>query len=456
MNKKELEFILQAGEGQFIEFKEGFNKFISKEITAFANASGGRIFLGVSDKGEIKGINITNGLKSQIQDLVRNCDPSIGIVLNEFSNLLIIEIKEGRDKPYSCPSGFYLRIGANSQKMMRDEILKLAIKGGKIRFDEQICSEFDWKDFDGEKFESYLKLANISNNLDEKDILRNLKVLTSEGFTNAGVLFFAKEPYKYIGNSKIRCVHFMDDERVNILDKKEVDRGIIGNIEFAVSYLKERIPVEFVIEKLAREEYPDYPIDAYREAIVNAIVHRDYFEPAEVAVEKLKNSIIINNPGGLLFEKEKFGKFSFYRNRLIADLLSKTIYMEKSGTGIRRMRGFCRENGNKVEFDFDSFCFFTIINKKEKAGKGLTQVDAKLTQVDAKLTQELSDSEKEIIFFVIENKRISSNDCQKLLDISREMANRHFRRLIELNLLIKKGVGKSTYYIFQQNDETKK
>ena len=96
---------------------------------------------------------------------------------------------------------------------------------------------------------------------------------------------------------------------------------------------------------------------------VRSIVHRDYFESAEVAVEKLKNSIIINNPGGLLFEKEKFGRFSFYRNRLIADLLSKTIYMERAGTGIERIKNFCKNNGNKVEFDFDSSCFFTIISK---------------------------------------------------------------------------------------------
>ena len=184
--------------------------------------------------------------------------------------------------------------------------------------------------------------------------------------TNAGVLFFAKEPHKYIHTSRVRCVYFNDDVRVNILDKKEVDRGIVGNIEFAINYLKELVPVEFVIKGSKRIEYPDYSIDAYREAIVNAIIHRDYFESAEVAVEKLKNSIIINNPGGLLFGKEKFGRFSFYRNSLIADLLSKTIYMERVGTGIERIKNFCKNNGNKVKFDFDDFCFFTIIDKKDK------------------------------------------------------------------------------------------
>ncbi len=79
MNKKELKFILQEGEGQFIEFKENLDKKFAQEIVAFANASGGRIFLGIDDKNNIKGINITNKLKSEVQDIARNCDPSIVI-----------------------------------------------------------------------------------------------------------------------------------------------------------------------------------------------------------------------------------------------------------------------------------------------------------------------------------------------------------------------------------------
>ena len=144
---------LELGEGQFIEFKESLDKNLPKEMVAFANASGGLIYLGVTDRGAIKGIEATNKLKSQIQDMARNCDPPIAILITESNHILSIKIKEGINKPYSCSSGFFMRMGANSQKMNRDEILSLAIKTGKIRFDEQICTEFDWKDFDDEKFE---------------------------------------------------------------------------------------------------------------------------------------------------------------------------------------------------------------------------------------------------------------------------------------------------------------
>jgi ATP-dependent DNA helicase RecG len=192
MNKKELNQILQKGEGQFVEFKENFDKELAKEIVAFANASGGRIFLGINDDNQISGMSITNRLKSQIMDMAKNCDPKILLELEELENILIIDVPEGDNKPYQCAKGFYLRLGPNSQKLTRDEILKFSIKENIIRFDEQVCPGFDFKDFDDEKFEYYLKLANISKILDKKDILRNLRAVTKDGMTNAGILFFAK------------------------------------------------------------------------------------------------------------------------------------------------------------------------------------------------------------------------------------------------------------------------
>jgi len=105
----------------------------------------------------------------------------------------------------------------------------------------------------------------------------------------------------------------------------------------------------FEIKGIKRFEFPEYPEEAYREAIVNAVIHRDYFENGEVAVEKLKSRVIVNNPGGLIHSlpKKDFGKTSRPRNRLLADLLSKTTFMEKVGTGIKRIEDYCMKNNNE-------------------------------------------------------------------------------------------------------------
>ena len=110
MTKKELNIILKEGEGYKIEFKEKVSN-IEKELVAFANSSGGRILLGVTDDGKIKGINVTNRLKSMIQDIANNCRPPIKISFESVGNVLVVNVKEGEDKPYECASGFYKRIG---------------------------------------------------------------------------------------------------------------------------------------------------------------------------------------------------------------------------------------------------------------------------------------------------------------------------------------------------------
>ncbi len=134
MNKEELKFILQSGEGYFVEFKENIDKTLAKEIVAFSNSQGGKIFIGITDKEQIKGIKITNKIKSQIQDIARNCDPPINIKLFTYKNkILIIEVHEGDKKPYSCSQGFFVRNGPNSQKLSRDEILSYNV------YSESLC-----------------------------------------------------------------------------------------------------------------------------------------------------------------------------------------------------------------------------------------------------------------------------------------------------------------------------
>ena len=155
MREEELQMILEEGEGYRIEFKESLAN-IDKELVAFANSSGGRIFLGITDNKKIKSVKITNKLKSQIQDIANNCQPSVKIIFEEFKNILIINVREGEDKPYKCSSGFYTRVGPNSQKLSRDEIIEFFKEENKIRFDELINLRFKYDEhFDLRKLDMF-------------------------------------------------------------------------------------------------------------------------------------------------------------------------------------------------------------------------------------------------------------------------------------------------------------
>jgi ATP-dependent DNA helicase RecG len=170
-SEKEFDYILQNGESYLVEFKERLNNSLSREITAFANASGGKIYLGITDKGKHIGIDITNKLRSQIQDIATNCQPPAYIYLEEYENILIIVIPEGKDKPYQCSEGIFIRMGANAQKMNRNQIIDFLQSEGQLRFEEQLHKKYDIKkNYSPVKLKVYLNLAGITATLDDESI----------------------------------------------------------------------------------------------------------------------------------------------------------------------------------------------------------------------------------------------------------------------------------------------
>ncbi len=136
MHQKEFELILQKGEGYKVEFKESVTNSLPKEMVAFANAGGGEIFIGVKDNCDVKGIETNNTIKSRIQDMANNCEPAVPLKISTHKNILVLNIPEGQDKPYQCSNGFYLRIGPNTQKMSRNQIIEFLQYEGKLRYEE--------------------------------------------------------------------------------------------------------------------------------------------------------------------------------------------------------------------------------------------------------------------------------------------------------------------------------
>lgn len=352
--------MIDAGEGYRIEFKESLDKSFIEEVCAFANSSGGKIILGVSDKGIVKGINTDNSFRSRIQDSLRQLQPYLDVNIEIKENLIAVNVPEGNDKPYACSRGFFIRNGASSQKLTRNEIIEFFQKEGRIRFDELKNDKAVFEnDFDEKAFENFLNLAGITHSIDRTSLLRNLDCVTDDGkLTNAGVLFFAKDIDFLLNHAIVVCVLYKGTEKVDILDKKDFKGNIVENINNAILFVKRHTNVQYKIEKLQREEIPDIPDVALREAVVNAVCHRDYFDKSSnVLIEVFDDRVEISNPGGLPsgLKPSEFGRKSVARNPLIASLLNRINYIEKVGTGINRIKQSVADNENlSVEFSFNS------------------------------------------------------------------------------------------------------
>ncbi len=380
MTQHEFNTIIQSGEGYKIEFKRNVNTDLSKELVAFANASGGRIFIGIEDDGAVSGVTIDNALKSKVTMMAHECDPSVEAELEAFNNVLIVKVPEGKNKPYRCTNGFYIRNGASSIKLTTQEIIGFIQTESKIKFDElrNVTVKFP-QQLNRVAIGRYKELAGITTTLNDEELLTNLGLLYSEPspvINNTGVLFFVENPAQFIPQSAVTCVAYKGNTKVDILDKKTFEFDIITNIDNCITFLKRHLNVSFEIGEKQRKEILEVPEVALREAVVNAVAHRDYFEKgANVMTEIFDNRVEISNPGGLPkgLKVEDFGKRTLARNPLIAALLNRAKYIEKLGTGIQRMRYEMTAAGlPEPDFQFNNF-FVTTLNRLSIQAVGLVK-----------------------------------------------------------------------------------
>lgn len=454
MDKKELNIILKEGEGYKIEFKEGLSN-LEKEIVAFANASGGRVFLGITDDGKVKGIHVTNELKSRIQDIANNCKPKVKIMIDSFHNILIVNVREGDDKPYECSSGFYKRIGPNSQKMTRDEIRETFKSEGKIRFDELMEPKFKYpRDFDSSKLFKFLRLAGFSKSVKKETILVNLNVAEKqEGklyLNNAGVLFFAKEPQRFIPWSVFTVALFKDKNGVDVIDRKEITGGLFEIVDQVMDFVRLYAKVAYRFTgKPRRDEIYEYSFEAIREAVINSVMHKDYFEHGHNNILKFfPDRIQIEN---IWAKPQKFilGKTIFRRNQLIADLFSRIHFGERLGSGMQRMKDICKaENAPVPKIEFTDTHFYIVFRQSHEYLKMAQVVEPpKITQkIPRKYPEDLTATALNILKLLEQNNALTRSQLAGKLGVSPDTIKKNIEKLKHKGILQRVGPDKGGYW----------
>lgn len=242
---EELALVLEEGEGYTLEFKQNVNADLSKELVAFANASGGRIFIGVDDANQVVGCDFSNALFSRIETMAAACDPPVAIFIEKLPDrkIIVIHVPEGANRPHRCTKGFYLRNGASSQKMSTADITAFIQSEGKVRFDQQLRMDLDWETtLDQSRLDHFLSLAGITQKSDTQNLLLNLgagDMKNNQFYLNqTGMLFFAREPALRQPFVNVVCALFKGNTKAYILDRKELTGNILENVEEALLFLK--------------------------------------------------------------------------------------------------------------------------------------------------------------------------------------------------------------------------
>lgn len=338
-----IEEFLKEGEGYFVEFKEAPSN-LEKDFCAFANANGGTIYIGITDKGTVLPVTCSNRLKSQLQTTARNCDPPISITIRQVGKIIAVDVAESQNKPVRASDGFYLRTGATSQKLSRQEILSFAIQESRIVFDHQLYAKEKASDLlNTRSVELFRQKAQLEIELDNLQFLENIgclqKQLKETYLTYGGILLFATNPQKIFPQATITLL-LMENPQT-ILEQKILKGTLLQQVDGAFYFLKEHLSSRPKISTLERQDILEVPEFVLRELLVNAIVHRDYFETAaDIVIKILPSEIEFSNPGRItphLSLNAVWGK-SFRRNPLLAELFFRANYMERAGTGLLRVK----------------------------------------------------------------------------------------------------------------------
>ena len=334
-------------ESPTVEYKESVTPTFLKTVSAYANYGTGKIEFGVDDEGVVVGLADPVAECLRIENMINDSlDPAPRYTLepDEKHGTVILTVYEGQDKPYRSKGKAYRRNDSATVEVDRFEYGRLTLEGSNVTFDALTSARQDLSFHTLEhKCVEHLGISELTS-----DILRTLRLLGKDGYTNAAAILADKNDFPGID-----CVRFGDTEDV-ILDREaatnvsaieQADRAVAM---FARYYRYERI------EGMERVQTDRIPLEAFREAVANALVHRTWDVRANVQIALYDDRVVVTSPGslpaGLTTEQYLYGQISVLRNPIVAEAFLKLDYIEKFGTGIARIRRAYRDSINQPIF----------------------------------------------------------------------------------------------------------
>lgn len=448
MNEKQIKNLIGKGESETLEFKEKFDKEAIESGTAFANANGGLILIGVGNNGNIKGIKISKEtLKNWVNEISQATEPTVipDIKLADIKGkiIAIISIKESLIKPVAFKGISYLRIENSNKKLPPKEIAEFYLQTTGSSWDGHPANA-NALDIDEEKVKWFLRKARIERRLEIdqtislKESLKRLNLIEGGNITNAAILLFGKNTQKFFPQAETRCGRFKGTEPLEFIDMKVFSGNIINQRDDAVEFVKEHIKLHAKISGTERVEEWEYPIEAIREAITNAICHRDYEIASNVQIRIFDDRIEIWGcgplPRPLTIDDLKKKHDSVLRNVLIGKCFFLIKFVEQWGTGTNRIIKEC------LKYGLPEPLF-------EEISRNLV-VTIRKYKVTEEAVAELNDRQKKVVEFLKEHEKITITDYRNILaGVTKKTAYRDLKNIEEKGIIKHIGEKRGRYYV---------
>lgn len=441
-------------ESETVELKEIVVDEIKKEIIAFANSNGGRLYIGVRDDGEVVGIDDPDKVSLQISNMVRDAiKPDVTMFLHYETieeagkKIVVVDIQRGTDRPYYLakkgmrPEGVYVRQGYFSVPATDTAIRRMIKETDGDRFEvmrslnQELTFEAVKKEFELRKVEFGPQQMRTLKLIDQDNLYSNLALLLSD-----------------------QCVHtikvavFQGKDQMIFKDRREFSGSLMKQMNEVYDFIDFRNQTRATIEKLQRTDVRDYPEIAVRESLLNLLVHRDYSFSASAFIRIYEDRIEFVSVGGLMpgIELEDIMEgISVCRNQDLANVFYRLHLIEAYGTGMEKIMKAYEGMKEKPEIQTTKNAFKIIlpnINAKytlENSSVWTTKTD---TNSIMETEASLSEAEEKILEYVREHGVITKNDVISLLEVSASTASRTLRKMVKNSLLKQNGKARSTNY----------
>lgn len=429
-------------ESETVELKETAVDDIKKEVVAFANCNGGKLYIGVRDDGVVTGLAHPDDIALQISNMVRDAiKPDLTMFLHyetltvEGKNIVCIDIQRGTQRPYYIakkglrPEGVYVRQGYSSVPAT-DTMIRYMIK-----------------ETDGDRFEEMRSLEqNLTFEAAQKEFLfkklsfgpAQMKTLgiTSQGgvYTNLALLL------------SDQCVHtvkiavFEGTDQSQFKDRKEFSGSLFRQMNEVYEYIDFRNQMHSTFDKLYRIDQRDYPETAVREALLNLLVHREYSYRASAFVSIYSDRMEFTSIGGLVSGvtvKDVTMGISVCRNVKLANIFYRLELIEAYGTGILKMMNAYKETDKTPEIETSDNAFKVILPNLNAESESREPSNAS--------AENRTDTDK-IMALIDTQHSITRKEVQDLLGVGQTTCGRLLKKMVEAGQIIQEGRGKNTHY----------
>jgi ATP-dependent DNA helicase RecG len=460
LTEDEVRAICERGKGQETDFKSESTTpaQLAQSLVALANSTGGTVLLGVGSRsGKFIGLKDPEAARDKALKAALLPDPSLIIPLPELVNLdgaeiLVVTVPPGLPHVYNLKGRYLLRDGRRNTPMTSRQVRQLMIERGEVSFESLDTPGATLEDVDWEKVEKYLVPLESAPGQTAKEALYKRGCLTKKGNryrpTNAGLLLFGQEPERFFRSNEIIVVRYAGRGMSDEFLREDICDTLPEQIRRAESFLVSNMSKGVRLVRLEREERTEYPVEAVREAIVNAVAHRDYSIRGEgIRVLMFSDRIEFYSPGRLPghVTLDNIVEERFSRNEVIVQVLADMGFIERLGYGIDRMIQLMLDHGLPEPVFQETANGFQVT----LYGHGEALIS---DEFDARRWRHLhlNERQEEALAYLAEHERITSREYQDLCpDVSAETIRRDLVDLVDKNLLLKIGDKRATYYIFK-------